>query len=83
MNANANNRVNGGRNPNLQSTCRWPLCAHLIQHTDARFDGGWCGLAENRVQPTHGWQNWFTPSVSSLGGCDKHTPAPPTAGATT
>jgi hypothetical protein len=34
------------------------------------------GVYKNRVPPSSGWPNGFTPSVSSTGGCDLHSKAP-------
>ena len=61
--------VSGGRNPNYQKTCQWPQCYWL---TKGDQDGGWCRHPENRVEPSEGWPNGFTPSVSSTGGCGLH-----------
>jgi hypothetical protein len=65
--------VSGGRNPNYELTCGFPRCGYLIPHRDMRYDGGWCGHADNRVPPCYGWPAGFTPSVASTGGCDLHT----------
>jgi len=71
--ATTTNMVSGGRNPNLEPCCDFPRCRYLIRPKDEGRDGGWCGLKENRVSPCAGWPQGFTPSVSSTGGCDRHT----------
>jgi hypothetical protein len=62
----------GGLNPNTVPTCGFPVCVHLIRPSSGAFDGGWCNHPANRVQPSPGWPNGFTPSVSSTGGCGFH-----------
>ena len=62
------NFASGGRNPNWQQTCDYPKCRWLTKSNDR--SGGWCEHPENRVPPSKGWPDGFTPSVSSTGGCD-------------
>jgi hypothetical protein len=63
--------VSGGRNPNCELTCGFPKCDHLYK--SASQDGGWCEHPANRVPPSAGWPNGFTPSVASTGGCSHHS----------
>jgi hypothetical protein len=65
---NKNNFVSGGK-PGYYGQC-WN-CVFLEKGKDR--DGGWCTNSENRVAPSSGWPNGFTPSVASSGGCDLHT----------
>ena len=62
------NFASGGRSPNWQQTCDYPKCRWLTKGKDR--DGGWCDHPENRIPPSKGWPDGFTPSVSSTGGCD-------------
>lgn len=58
-----------GRNMNWDPCCF--DCPHLIKGGPDRT-GGWCGNPENRVPPSDGWPDGFTPSVAPDGGCDQH-----------
>lgn len=71
MDRSQRNYVSGGRNPNIELTCGFPVCGYLDQGSNR--NGGWCKHPDNRVPPCSGWPNGFTPSVSSTGGCDLHT----------
>jgi len=66
-----NGFVSGGRNPNCEDTCGFPLCRYLKPSNCG--NGGWCLLPENRVPPQKGWPDGFTPSVSSNGWCNSHS----------
>lgn len=50
--------VSGGRNPNWQLTCGFPMCHNF---KEGYGSGGWCMIRNG------------TPSVSITGGCDHHT----------
>ncbi len=50
--------VSGGRNPNWQLTCGFPLCRNFEK---GHGSGGWCVIRDGK------------PSVSITGGCDRHS----------